>query len=226
MPNYVHVPAEGNHEDSPTSVGAMGLYENYVLPRVVDAVCATRLLVPWRERTCAGLSGCIVEIGFGAGRNVPYYPDAVTTVYAVEPSTTSVAWAHRRHARSRVRIEHVGLDGSTVELGDESCDAALVTFTLCTVPDPLQVLDEVRRVLKPGGRLHFLEHGLAPDPAVATWQRRLDPIEQRLAGGCHLTRDARALVVEAGFTIEQLEQRYVRGPKPWGYLTLGAARRP
>lgn len=204
----------------------MGLYRTYVVPRVVDVVCSTRALAHWRERVCEGLSGKIVEIGFGAGRNVGYYPDGVTTVFALEPSTTSMKWAYRRHASARVRIEHVGLDGGSIALGDESCDAALMTFTLCTVPDPLQVLGEVRRVLAPGGCLHFLEHGLAPDPAVARWQHRIDPFEQRLGDGCHLTRDARALVEAAGFVIEHLEQRYVRGPKPWSYLTLGVATQP
>jgi len=201
----------------------MGFYNERVVPRLVDLACGTSGLERWRRSTTDGLFGQVVEIGFGAGRNVPFYPEAVRVVYAVEPSKASMKLAYRRHAGTRVRIEHVGLDGGSIELADQSCDGALMTFTLCTVPDPGLVLSEVARVLRAGGRLHFLEHGVAPDPAVAAWQRRLDPWERRLADGCSLTRDARTLIERAGFTIERLEQRYVRGPKPWSYFTLGVA---
>jgi len=208
------------------SVAAMGLYRDHVVPRLVDVACGTAGLARWRTRVCDGLAGRVVEIGFGAGRNVPFYPAEVTTVYAVEPSTASMKMAFKRNAASRVRIEHVGLDGGEIQLADGSCDAALMTFTLCTVSDPRQVLAEIRRVLVPGGQLHFLEHGIAPEPSIARWQVRLDPWERRLADGCHLTRDALELVTEAGFLIETVEQRYARGPKPWSYFTLGVATSP
>jgi len=120
---------------------------------------------------------------------------------------------------------HVGLDGQALELSDESCDSALATFTLCTVPDARRALDEVVRVLRPGGSLHFLEHGLSPDARVARWQRRLDPLQRALAAGCHLTRDPLALVADAGLELTWSEQRYASGPKAWSYFTVGVARK-
>lgn len=201
----------------------MGFYNEHVVPRLVDVACGTGGLERWRRSVTDGLFGEVVEIGFGAGRNVPFYPDAVRVVNAVEPSITSLKLAYKRNAAARVRIEHVGLDGGSIGLGDESCDGALMTFTLCTVPDPELVLSEIMRVLRPGGKLHFLEHGIAPDHSVAAWQRRLEPWEKRFADGCHLTRDAESLVEGAGFSPERIEQRYARGPKPWSYFTLGVA---
>ena len=203
----------------------MGLYRRVVVPRVVNWACSLPQISPWRETVCAGLSGDVVEIGFGTGLNVPHYPSTVARVFAVEPSDTSFVLAAGRRAASRVPIERIGLDGHSLGLPDESCDGALVTFTLCTVEDPARVLAEVRRVLRPGASLHFLEHGVAPTPRVARWQRWLDPIEQVVADGCHLTRDAPALVRAAGFEIVELEQGFASGPKPWSYFSVGRARR-
>ena len=203
----------------------MGLYQRVVVPRVVNWACSLPLMNRWRATVCAGLTGDVVEIGFGTGLNVPHYPPAVTRVFAVEPSDASYALAAGRLRASRVRIERVGLDGHSLALADATCDAALITFTLCTVDDPARVLAEVRRVLRPGASLHFLEHGVAPTPRVARWQRWLDPIEQVVADGCHLTRDAPALVRAAGFEIVELEQGFAKGPKPWSYFSVGRARR-
>jgi len=169
----------------------------------------------------AGLTGRVVEIGFGSGHNLPLLPDTVERLEAVEPSVLAWELAASRRAASGAAVVQAGLDGRRLDLPDASCDAALCTFTLCTVPDPRAALAEVRRVLKPGGRLHLLEHGLSPDRRVARWQRRLDPLEQRLAGGCHLTRDPVAMVREAGFTSDWVEQAYGPGPKPWMWLTVG-----
>ena len=157
---------------------------------------------------------------------MPHYPPEVHTVLAVEPAALARRRATGRVAGSRVVVEHIGLDGQEIPLDDATCDSALCTFTLCTVPDPAQALAELRRVLRPGGAIHFLEHGLSPDPGVARWQHRLDPVQRRLADGCHLTRDAALLVGEAGFVPRHVEQRYARGPKPWSYMTLGVAVRP
>jgi ubiquinone/menaquinone biosynthesis C-methylase UbiE len=201
----------------------MGVYREFVLPRLIDRLCGSRAMVRWRERVTEGLVGQVVEIGFGSGLNLEFLPPEVTGVFAVEPSATAMKLALKREADVSVRVVHVGLDGGSIALADESCDSALCTFTLCTVADPTKVLGEIHRVLRPGASLHFLEHGIAPDPSVARWQRRLDPWEQRLADGCHLTRDPRSLVRDAGFTIESIEQRYARGPKPWSYFTLGRA---
>jgi ubiquinone/menaquinone biosynthesis C-methylase UbiE len=204
----------------------VGFYREHVLPRLVDRTCGTADLRRWREQVTAGLSGTVVEIGFGSGLNLPHYPPEVHHVYAVEPALTARRLAGERIAASHVQVEHVALRGEAIPLDDASCDGALSTFTLCTIPAVEDALAEVRRVLRPGGRFHFLEHGLAPDPSIATWQRRLEPIQKRLADGCHLTRDAAALVRRAGFDVEWVESRYAKGPKPWTWLTAGAATKP
>jgi SAM-dependent methyltransferase len=206
--------------------GLVGVYREQVVPRMVEWMCGAAGMDRWRTQTVDGLSGRVVEIGFGSGLNVPHYPPDVDVVLAVEPSTTARRLAERRIRESSVRVEHVGLDGQEIPLDDGSCDAALFTFTLCTVPDPAQALYEVRRVLRPGGSVHFLEHGLSPDPGVAKWQRRIDPLQRRLADGCHLTRDSPALVERAGFVMRRSEQLYVRGPKPWSWFTIGVAVKP
>lgn len=204
----------------------MGFYREHVLPRLVDRACGTGELRRWRRQVTAGLSGTVVEIGFGSGLNLPAYPAEVERVYAVEPALTARRLAEERIAESSVQVEHIALRGEQIPLEDGSCDGGLSTFTLCTIPGVEEALAEVRRVLRPGGRFHFLEHGLSPDPSVATWQRRLEPVQKRLADGCHLTRDAAALVRAAGFEIERVESRYARGPKPWTWLTAGAATKP
>lgn len=204
----------------------MGLYREHLLPRLVDRACGTRELRRWREQVTAGLSGTIVEIGFGSGLNMPAYPAAVTLVYAVEPAETARRLAEPRIAEAGIRVEHVALHGESIPLDDASCDGALSTFTLCTIPDVEQALAEVRRVLRPGGRFHFLEHGVAPDETVARWQHRLEPAQKLFAGGCHLTRNPAQLVEAAGFEIERTESRYASGPKPWVWFTEGAATVP
>jgi len=204
----------------------VGLYREEVVPRLVDRMCGAAGFHSWRARAVDGLSGRVVEVGFGSGLNVPHYPDAVEVVLAVEPAAVARRRAEQRIRASPVRIEHVGLDGQEIPLDDADCDAALFTFTLCTVPDPARALSEVRRVLRPGGAVHFLEHGLSPEAGVAKWQHRLEPLQRRVADGCHLTRDASALVESAGFVMQRNEQRYVRGPKPWCWLTVGVATKP
>jgi ubiquinone/menaquinone biosynthesis C-methylase UbiE len=204
----------------------VGIYREHLLPRLVDRACGTAELRRWREQVTAGLSGTVVEIGFGSGLNVPAYPAEVSLVYAVEPAATARHLARKRIAASPVRVEHVGLRGESIPLDDGSCDGALSTFTLCTIPDVERALAEVRRVLRPGGRFHFLEHGLSPDASIARWQHRMEPLQKRLADGCHLTRDPATLVRRAGFEIERVESRYASGPKPWTWLTEGAAVTP
>jgi ubiquinone/menaquinone biosynthesis C-methylase UbiE len=204
----------------------VGLYREHVLPRLVDRACGTGELRRWRQQVTAGLSGTVVEIGFGSGLNLPAYPPEVRLVYAVEPAMTARRLAEERIAASHVHVEHIALRGESIPLDDDSCDGALSTFTLCTIPRVEAALDEVHRVLRPGGRFHFLEHGLSPDPSVATWQRRLEPFQKRLADGCHLTRDPTELVRAAGFDIQRVESRYATGPKPWTWLTEGAAIKP
>lgn len=193
---------------------------------MVSLVCSSRGVSRWRRLVVEGLYGSVVEIGFGSGLNVAFYPSSVARVYAVEPRDVAWRLAQRAIAASPIPIERVGLDGQDLALGDASCDSALSTFTLCTVTDDALAARELYRVLKPGGTLHILEHGLAPDARVATWQRRLDPLERVLADGCHLTRDAVSVLEAAGFNVTRVEQRYESGPKPWSYFTVALATKP
>ncbi len=207
----------------------VALWSDRLLPRLIDVVLDASYVHRLRARALSGLSGDVVEIGFGSGTNVPLYPSAVTSVAAVEPSRGARRLAADRIAASSIPVHFVGLDGQSLPLPDNSCDAAVSTFTLCTVPDPARALREIGRVLRPGGKLFFLEHGLSPDPRVAAWQRRLDGIEQRVAGGCHLVRNVPELVTDAGFTMEKLDTDRLPGPRllrPWGHLSLGVAALP
>jgi ubiquinone/menaquinone biosynthesis C-methylase UbiE len=205
----------------------MGLYSEHVLPRVIDVVGSGKKVDPLRRRVCAGLAGDVVELGFGSGPNVSFYPAAVTRVDAVEPSDVGWKLAGKRLQAAKVPVRRSGLDGQALPFPDASHDAALSTWTLCTIPDVVAALREVRRVLKPGGTLHFVEHGLAPDESVRRWQRRLEPLQKRAFGGCHLTRQVVELLTDAGFTITELDVFYEDGaPKIWGADSLGVARAP
>jgi ubiquinone/menaquinone biosynthesis C-methylase UbiE len=205
----------------------MGLYSEHVLPRVIDVVGSGKKVDPLRRRVCAGLAGDVVELGFGSGPNVSFYPAAVTRVDAVEPSDVGWKLAGKRLEAAKVPVRRSGLDGQSLPFPDASHDAALSTWTLCTIPDVAAALREVRRVLKPGGTLHFVEHGLAPDESVRRWQRRLEPLQKRAFGGCHLTRQVVELLTDAGFTITELDVFYEDGaPKIWGADSLGIAQSP
>lgn len=202
----------------------MGLYGDRILPRVIDSAGGMKALEPLRRRACAGLKGDIVEIGFGSGLNVPFYPVDVTRVAAIEPSDLAWKLASERLRGTTVPVERSGVDGQALPLSDDSVDAALSTWTLCTIPDVTAALREVRRVLKPGGALHFVEHGLAPDDQVRRWQRRMEPLQKRLFGGCHLTRPIANLLTTAGFTITEIDVFYEKGaPKFVAADSLGTA---
>lgn len=198
----------------------MAFYSDRILPHLVDRTCGIEGFDRWRAEAVQGLSGTVLELGFGSGLNVALYPDEVGRVAAVEPSAVARRLAEPRIAERGLTVDHVGLDGSVLELDDDSVDAALCTFTLCTIPDVEAALAEVRRVVRPGGRFHVLEHGIAPDPSVVRWQRRMEPVQKVLAGGCHLTRDPLAMLDHAGFHVETTRSRYGNGPKPWTYLTV------
>ncbi|MBD0322128.1 MAG: class I SAM-dependent methyltransferase [Aldersonia sp.] len=182
------------------------------------------MIEPLRPRVCAGLYGDVVEIGFGSGLNVPHYPADVDSVSGVEPEPLGWKLARKRLSASPIHVKRAGIDGQSLPFEDATFDAALSTFTLCTIHDVTAALREVHRVLKPGGALHFLEHGIAPDEGVRRWQRRLEPVQKRVAGGCHLTRDPLALVTAATFTVVECEQFYQPGvPRPYGAATLARA---
>lgn len=202
----------------------MRWWNEQVVPRATEVILGVGEVHKLRERVCAGLEGHVVEIGFGSGLNVEHYPPAVERVSAVEPS--DVAWhiAQSKHiGEGRPAVVRAGLDGQELSLPDASADAALSTFTMCTIPHLDQALGEVVRVLRPGGVLHFLEHGLAPDPGVARWQHRLTPIQRRLAAGCHLDRPIAEAVAGSGLLVEDLDTFYLPGVKVFGRIYLGRA---
>ncbi len=208
-------------------VGKVGdAYRREVVPRFIDKACGSAAMKQGRDAAAAGLSGVVVEIGFGSGLNLASYPPEVTRVHAVEPAEVGRKLSAPRIVAAPFPVDYAGLHGEQIDLPDDSCDSALCTFTLCTVPGVEQALAELRRVLKPGGRFHFLEHGLAPDQGVQKWQRRLEPMQLALADGCHLTRDPSELVEAAGFELEFVHRDYTKGPKPWVYMTFGQAVNP
>jgi ubiquinone/menaquinone biosynthesis C-methylase UbiE len=201
----------------------VGYYEAEILPRLLDVACGSRQLDALRARNAAGLSGEVLELGFGSGRNVPFYPPEVRRVLAVDPAVTGRRLAAARVAASPVVVDFVGLDGQRLPLSDASVDDALSTWTLCTIPDVRRALAELHRVLRPGGTFHFLEHGRAPDASVVRWQRRLAPLNSLVFGGCHLDRPIDRLVADAGFAVTGLRRYYVRGLKSTSYMYEGVA---
>jgi ubiquinone/menaquinone biosynthesis C-methylase UbiE len=202
----------------------VGIYKDHLLPRVQNKVMDRKDLREVRSRVCSVLSGDVVEVGFGTGLNAPHYPDVVQRIAAVEPSALCMRIAQPRIAATSTTVELAGLTGERLDLPSEEFDAALSTWTLCTIPDVDAALAEIRRVLKPGGRFHFVEHGRGPDADVARWQARIEPAWKRIAGGCHVTRDIAGLVEEAGFSIDSVQTYYMEGePKVFGFTFEGIA---
>ncbi len=202
----------------------MGFYRTRVLPRLMNAAMRSDENDEIRSRVCADLEGTVVEIGFGSGLNVPYYPAGVRTVHAVEPLVRSMEIAADRIAAGHADVRHTGLTGERIDLPDASADAVLSTWTLCSIPNVDAALAEIRRVLKPGGTFHFVEHGISDDPKVVRSQRRLEPVSKRLFGGCHLTRDIPEIVTRNGFAIDTMTTyQHAKEPKPFGWTFEGCA---
>jgi ubiquinone/menaquinone biosynthesis C-methylase UbiE len=193
----------------------------------MDKAMSTPEHMELRAQTTIGLVGDVLELGFGSGLNVEHYPDDVSRVWVAEPSKVGMSLAAERIAASDVHIEITSLDGAKLPLADDSIDSALSSWTLCTIPDLQQALAEVRRVLRPGGAFHFVEHGLSHEPTVAKWQNRMNWAQRIYAGGCNLNRPIRADLIEAGFEIESMENFYMdSGFKSQSYMYQGIARNP
>lgn len=202
----------------------MAFYRDVVFPRVMNFALDTTNTREIRARVCAQLSGDVLEIGFGSGLNLPHLPHSVTALHAVDPSAGAARLATKRMHESPVRVEMAGQDGQALPFDDGCMDGALSTWTMCSIPDPVQALREVSRVLRPGAKLHFVEHGIAPDEGVRRWQSRLNPLQNRIGCGCHLNRDIPAVIQTAGFRIERLDEYYSKGePRPYGATYEGVA---
>lgn len=205
---------------------AMGFYGDQILPRLEDRVMRGEQYARLRARVTAALAGEVLEVGFGSGLNVPYYPPGVKRVRAVDPATVGRKLAATRVAACAAPVEYIGVDARALPLEDASVDHVVSTWTLCTIPDVDLALAEVRRVLRTGGALHFVEHGLSPDAQVARAQDRFTPFQRRLAGGCHLNRPIDRLVTDAGLELTRLDNYYLKGARAWAYTFEGVATKP
>jgi ubiquinone/menaquinone biosynthesis C-methylase UbiE len=202
-------------------------YARHILPYVIDLACGIKPVRRQREKVVPLAQGRVLEIGIGTGLNMAHYDKTrIKTVVGLDPAMQMHRLARKRIERAGLKVELIGLSAEKIPLPDASFDTVLVTYTLCTIPDPVAALKEMRRVLRPGGRLIFCEHGRAPDESVRRWQKRLTPYWKPLAGGCHLDRDVPALLREAGFKSTDMETLYLPGPRPltfnyWGTATAG-----
>jgi ubiquinone/menaquinone biosynthesis C-methylase UbiE len=183
-----------------------------------------RQLVPYRERVISAAQGRVLEIGIGSGANIPFYTSSSRELIGLEPAPRLIAMAQYARSKSGLPINLIEGSGEAIPLDTASIDTVVSTWTLCSIPDAVVALREMRRVLKPGGRFLFSEHGLAPEPGMQRWQNWLDPAWKRLAGGCHLNRVINRLIEEVGFRIEQLEMGYLAGRNPMTFMYEGAAR--
>jgi ubiquinone/menaquinone biosynthesis C-methylase UbiE len=204
----------------------VGFYERRILPRVIDFAMRSKRLAKLRECVVGEAQGRVLEIGIGSGLNLPFYRREVEAVLGVDPSPELLARARRQAAWVHFPVELYRGSAEELPLDDASVDSVVMTWTLCSVAEPAHALGEIRRVLRPGGALLFLEHGQAPEPGVARWQDRLTPIWRRVAGGCHLDRPVRRLIGTAGLRLATLETGYlVEGPRPFTFHYRGRALR-
>lgn len=204
----------------------MNLYNRWVLPRLINFAMTRDEATRLRAAYVPAARGVVVEIGIGSGLNMPFYTTAVTMLYGVDPSAELLAMAKERAAATPFPVELLNQDAHRIPLADASVDTGVVTWSLCSIANPADALREMRRVLKPGGALIFVEHGLAPDARVRKWQNRLTPVWRRFTGGCHLNRKMDDLVRNAGFTIADLRTEYAPGPRPLAFMYEGQARKP
>jgi ubiquinone/menaquinone biosynthesis C-methylase UbiE len=201
-----------------------GWYERHILPFLIDLACGVKPVRRQRAKVVPRAHGRVLEVGIGSGLNMPYYDKSrVAAIVGIDPSPALRRRAEARIARSGIPVEFVGLSAEKIPLPDAIFDSVLITYTLCSIPEPLAALEEMRRVLKPGGRLIFCEHGRAPDASVRRWQDRLTPLWSRFGGGCHLNRDIPALLHAGGFECSDVQTMYLPGPRPMTFNYWGEA---
>ena len=202
----------------------MNLYDQHVLPHLIDFACGMGAVMKTRAQIVPQAEGRVLEIGIGSGLNLSFYdPAKVSVIVGVDPSAAMQKLARQRAAQINIPVEMIALELGQIQAADASFDSIVCTFTLCTIPDAMAALQEMRRVLKPGGKLLFSEHGLAPDLPVVRWQHRLTPLWKPFSGGCHLNRDIPALIRAGGFSIGQLDSSYLKGPRPMTWVSRGWA---
>jgi ubiquinone/menaquinone biosynthesis C-methylase UbiE len=203
----------------------MGLYDHYILPVVLNAAMSAKPIRYQRKKVVPRAEGRVLEIGFGAGHNLPFYDAAkVSHLWALEPSQEMRERAAERVSQTSIPLEFLDLPSEQIPLQNEEADTILITYTLCTIPDVMKALGEMRRVLKPGGKMIFCEHGEAPDADVRKWQERLTPAWKFIGGGCHVGRPIPKMIIDSGFRIEGMETMYLPGtPRFAGFNYWGDA---
>ncbi|MCR9276619.1 MAG: class I SAM-dependent methyltransferase [Pseudomonadaceae bacterium] len=201
----------------------MGWYDKYILPKLIDTACSQPPMTRLRARYVAQATGDVLEIGIGSGLNLAHYSDDVRSITGVDPAAELTQIARRRASERGLPVEVIGVSGEELPAESNSFDSIVCTWTLCTIPNPYRAVDEMRRVLKPGGQLIFVEHGKSDDRNIAKWQRRVEPLWKKIGGGCHLTRRADELLADGGFRIESFESGYEEGPKIAAFMMHGLA---
>ena len=217
------VPTEGSNPRV-RAFDKMGFYQDQIVPLLINWSMRQKNLAAYRARFIPAAEGRVLEIGIGSGLNLPFYSRNVARVIGLEPSARLLAMARRVERTGNGPVEFIEGSAEAIPLQDASVDTVVTTWTLCSIPDALRALRDMRRVLRPDGRLLFVEHGRAPDPNVIWWQDRLTPVWKRLGGGCHLNRAIGTLIEGAGFQFDWLETGYMRGPKPMTFMYEGSAR--
>lgn len=202
----------------------MNFYEKWILPRLVDVAMRNKEATRYRSQIVPQARGTVLEIGIGSGLNLPFYGAGVEHLYALDPSKELLSMAKRKVRGMTLPVEFIAHSGEEIPLDAGSVDTVVTTWTLCSIPDPLQALAEMKRVLKPGGTLLFAEHGLAPEARVQGWQRRLNPLWQSVTGGCNLNRKIDQLILTAGFRMARLDTEYAKGLRPMSYIYAGRAQ--
>ena len=202
----------------------MSLYEKYFLPKLLDCCCGMEGFQKKRAQVIPHASGRVLEIGIGSGLNFDFYDfNKVTEVVGVDPAVSSIAIAKSRASQYNSKISFIETTAESINLESSTFDSVVIGYSLCTIPDPMKALAEAHRLLKPGGSLFFMEHGLAPEPSVQKWQHRISPIWKKIAGGCNLNRNIEEIILAGGFKFRDLNKKYIKGPKIASFIYYGEA---